>query len=83
MAVDGFVTGLEPATNFPNPRTFEQEQGRVIVLKPGASAHFDVTLDIHATAQDVSSAEQAIVRIQAGRQPKVHSTPQEGWSKIG
>ena len=29
---DGYVTGLEPATNFPNPRSFEAEQGRVVPL---------------------------------------------------
>ncbi|MBI3839003.1 MAG: aldose 1-epimerase family protein [Planctomycetia bacterium] len=83
MAADGYVTGLEPGTNFPNPRTFEKEQGRVIVLKPGASVHFDVTLDVHATAQDVSAAEGAIAKIQAGTGPKVHSAPQAGWTKIG
>ena len=27
---DGYVTGIEPGTNFPNPRTYEGEQGRVI-----------------------------------------------------
>src|SRR5439155_3739923 len=26
---DGYVTGLEPATNFPNFKTFERQQGRV------------------------------------------------------
>ena len=27
---DGYVTGLEPATNFPNFKTFERQQGRVV-----------------------------------------------------
>jgi galactose mutarotase-like enzyme len=83
LAADGYVTGLEPATNFPNPRSFEKEQGRVVMLKPGASVHFDVMLDVHTTAQDVSSAEQAIAKIQAGTAAKVHSTPQAGWTKVG
>ena len=26
-AVDGYVTGLEPATNYPNPKPFEKEKG--------------------------------------------------------
>ena len=31
---EGYVTGLEPATNFPNFKTFERTQGRVKVLRP-------------------------------------------------
>ena len=81
MAADGYVTGLEPATNFPNPRTFEKEQGRVVSLAPGATVKFEVDLDIHADAQGVSNAEQAIAKIQAGTKPKVFNTPQPGWTK--
>ncbi len=29
---DGYVTGLEPGTNFPNPRQFERARKRTIVL---------------------------------------------------
>ena len=32
---DGYVLGIEPGTNYPNPRTFEQQHGRVVTLKPG------------------------------------------------
>src|SRR5262249_25981960 len=32
---DGYVTGLEPATNFPNFKSFEREQGRVATLPAG------------------------------------------------
>ncbi len=32
---DGYVTGIEPATNYPNPRSFEGQQGRVVKLPPG------------------------------------------------
>src|SRR5204863_439137 len=34
---DGYVTGLEPGTNYPNLKTFEREKGRVVKLAPGAS----------------------------------------------
>jgi len=37
---DGYVTGLEPGTNFPNPRSFEKAQRRVVVLGPGESRSF-------------------------------------------
>ena len=32
---DGYVTGLEPAINFPNFKSFERQQGRVKVLPAG------------------------------------------------
>ena len=35
--IDGYVTGLEPGTNFPNQKSFEKQQGRVVMLKPGES----------------------------------------------
>src|SRR5262249_24247788 len=31
---DGYVTGLEPGTNYPNFKTFERKQGRVRSLAP-------------------------------------------------
>ena len=41
---DGYVTGIEPATNFPNPRTQEAEQGRIVDLSPGEKWSADVTV---------------------------------------
>ena len=34
---DGYVTGLEPGVNFPNFRSFERQQGRLPLIKPGAN----------------------------------------------
>ena len=34
-AEEGYVTGLEPATNYPNFKAFERRQGRVRTLAPG------------------------------------------------
>ncbi len=34
---DAFVTGLEPATGFPNFKDFERDKGRVVRLAPGAN----------------------------------------------
>jgi hypothetical protein len=40
---DGYVAGIEPSTDYPNPREFERANGRVPTLAPGASwdAHID------------------------------------------
>ena len=80
MRADGYVTGLEPATNFPNPRTFEGEQGRVVRLEPGASVSFAVALQVETDQDAVAGARQAIAEIQAGVEPRVHDRPQAGWS---
>ena len=44
-AADGYVTGLEPAINYPNPRAFEKASGRVAVLAAGETRAFDVALE--------------------------------------
>jgi len=42
---DGYVTGLEPGTNYPNPRSVEEAAGRVVPLAPGGSVTFSLALD--------------------------------------
>jgi hypothetical protein len=76
---DGYVTGLEPGTNFPNPRTFETAKNRVIKLGPGEKRLFEVTVEVHAAASEVSAAEAAVGKVQGGRQPQVHERPQADW----
>lgn len=76
---DGCVTGLEPATNFPNPRSFEQAQQRVITLAPRARYTMGLTLDIHTSQAEVAAAEQAIGMLSQS-QPVIHSQPQPAWS---
>ena len=41
---DGYVTGLEPATNFPNTRSFEEQEGRVVEIGAGETKSFRVNL---------------------------------------
>jgi hypothetical protein len=43
---DGYVAGIEPSTDLPNPREFERDQGRLMTLEPGESwsARIDLTL---------------------------------------
>jgi hypothetical protein len=78
-APDGYVTGLEPGTNFPNPRSFETIKDRVVKLAGGQKQVFDLTMDILGSAQEVSAAEAAVAKIQAGRQPKIFDQPQPDW----
>jgi hypothetical protein len=76
---DGYVTGLEPGTNYPNPRSYEGEQGRVAKLAPGGKQAFEVTVEVHTSEKAVAAAEAAVAKIQSGRQPKIFDQPQPGW----
>lgn len=71
---DGFVTGLEPGTNYPNLKTFEREQGRVVTLAPGESYMTQIELSVFDTADSVADAEAAIRGLQSG-DPVKHAAP--------
>lgn len=78
-AADGYATGLEPGVNFPNPRTYEGRQGRIVRLAPGGEASFELRLEVHQSGAEIEQAEAAITALQAGLEPKVYDKPQEGW----
>ena len=81
-AADGYVTGLEPGTNFPNPRTYEGRQGRVVKLAPGGRAAFQLGLEIHHGADEIKQAEQEIAALQATATPQVCDQPQAPWCMV-
>lgn len=79
-AIDGYVTGIEPATNFPNVKSFEKANGRVVPLAPGETRCFGVTIEAHADAAAVTAAEQAVAAIQAGVKPEICTKPDPNWA---
>ena len=79
-AADGYVTGLEPGINFPNRRSFEKQQGRVIVLSPGESRTFEMMIEAHGDAAAVAAAEKAVAAIRGGATPEIRSQPDLEWS---
>ncbi len=79
-AVDGYVTGLEPAINFPNARSFEKAKGRVVTLGPSESRRIEITIEGHTDTAAVSAAEQAIGRLQEDVTPEIFDQPNPEWS---
>ena len=79
---DGYVTGLEPAINFPNVKSFEKQQGRVAVLAPGESRQFEITIEAHPDAVSVKAAEAAVAELQAGSTPEILEAPDPQWSAV-
>ena len=80
---DGYVTGLEPATNYPNFKTFERQQGRVRVLPPGGRWECSWTLEVLDTAAAVSGVLAEVVKLQAHGRATIHRTPQGRFSAAG
>jgi hypothetical protein len=77
---DGYVTGLEPGTNYPNPRPFEQARGRVVTLPPGGRYVAETILEVLATPREVTEIEAEVQRIQARVQPTIHQQPVEPFA---
>lgn len=75
---DGCVTGLEPATNFPNRRGFETQHDRFIRLEPGASHEMEVSIDMLITADEVAAARQQVEALRRGN-AVVHAEPIPNW----
>jgi len=82
---DGYVTGLEPATNLPNTRSFEERHGRVISLDPGAKYDINLALKYHPDSQSVAEMEAKLQQLVEGTEATeatIHRTPQAHWSVV-
>lgn len=74
---NGYVTGLEPGTNYPNLRRFEREHGRVPVLAAGESYTATLSVTALTTRQEVEECEARIARLQAKAEPVIDDKPSE------
>ncbi len=79
---DGYVTGLEPATSFPNPRQFERGKGRVLTLKGGESRTTSLRVEALDTKKAVRAVETEIRSLQKTVKPKVHPQPTGKYSNV-
>ena len=77
---DGYVTGLEPATNYPNHKSFERQQGRVPILSPGCGWESSWSIEIQDTTQAVADILKEIVGLQAGAKAVIHRRPHPKYS---
>jgi len=77
---DGYVTGLEPATSYPNSRRFEREKGRVITLAGGESRTTTLSIETLDTKKAIKAAEAEIKTLQKTAKAKVHRQPLSSFS---
>ena len=72
---DGYVTGLEPGTNYPNARPFEKSHNRVVTLPVDGRYVTETTLEVLTTADAVSAVEGEIKKLQSQGAAQVNSKP--------
>ncbi|MBL8810105.1 MAG: aldose 1-epimerase family protein [Planctomycetaceae bacterium] len=77
---DGYVTGLEPGSSFPNPRQIEREQGRLTVLQPGQSVTYRLKFEVATDRRRVREILDEVTSLQVATPRTVHSVPKEGWA---
>lgn len=79
-SADGYVTGLEPATNYPNTRSYEASQDRVVALESEETASFRMKLDPMTDSDAIASMQQRIEKLCGEKTSTIHQTPRPGWS---
>ena len=75
--VDGYVTGLEPGTNYPNNRRLERKAGRLSRLKPGQSRRFCLEFGLHTSADEVRAVAEEIKSMQGTTHIQMVSKPEQ------
>jgi galactose mutarotase-like enzyme len=79
---DGYVTGLEPATSYPNARRFEREKSRVILLAGGESRTTEMCIENLDTKTAIRAAETEIKSLQKAAKPSISANPLARFSDI-
>lgn len=74
---DGYVTGIEPGTDYPNGRNFERDQGRLLKLDPGAFHDATVTYVALTDDEAVAQAEFEVANILGNRDTQMDEGPVE------
>jgi len=80
---EGYVTGLEPATNFPNFKSFEREKGRVKVLPAGGRWETNWSIEVLDTTDGVGGVLREIATLQSHAPATIHRTPQVRFTPHG
>jgi len=77
---DGYVTGLEPATGFPNFKAVEREHNRVVQLASGASWDAKLTFQIEEGQAEVNQLLSEVAALQGTDEPMLVRQPDPSWS---
>ena len=76
---DIYVSGIEPSVNFPNRRSFEKKQGRVVPLGAGETKNFRFQFDVATDAAAVEERVRYIERLQEKTPSEIVPSPIPEW----
>jgi len=79
---DGYVTGLEPATDYPNAKPFERSRGRVVAMEPGETYRMELAMEICDSATAVEAVKEEIAALQSQKERLVHDEPITEFSAV-
>ena len=77
---DGYVTGLEPATGFPNFKAVERNQNRVVRLPSGTSWDAKLTFQVETGLTEVDQLLKEVTVLQGSEMPSLARHPEPSWS---
>jgi hypothetical protein len=77
---EGYVTGLEPATNYPNPRPFEKARNRVVTIPVDGRYVCEMILVIVTTSESVAEVESEVDRLSSQTAPIINPRPTEPFA---
>jgi galactose mutarotase-like enzyme len=76
---DGYVAGLEPGSSFPNLRTVERREGRVIQLPPGHSVTFRLSVEVASNRREVRRLLDEVTELQVAHPRVMQAEPKAEW----
>ncbi|MFG0266948.1 MAG: aldose 1-epimerase family protein [Rhodopirellula sp. JB055] len=80
---DGYVTGMEPATGFPNRRDFEEQQGRLVDIGAGETKSFRIKLQPFVDPESVETTRQKIQTLtEEGEPTEIFTDPRGDWTDL-
>jgi len=77
---EGYVTGLEPATFFPNTKIFKQEHNRIVNLGPKEIYKIGFDFSVHLGKEKVLKLKNKIKNLKEEIEPKVYKKPKPFYS---
>lgn len=77
---DGYVTGIEPGTSYPNARGFEREYGRVPKLAAGESYESTIKVKVLLSGDEVADSLDRIDNLQGDSATEVERDPADDLS---
>ena len=76
---DIYVSGMEPAVNFPNTRSFEKKNGRLVPIAPKETKTFCFEFNVLSSEQEVDGFVKGVESLQSSATSEVIPSPVPEW----